>query len=145
MLFFWQSARNHGGAWFPAQNLMNRRFCGKKAILFMPTEIEKPDLAVLETLIQSPAVTSEDRAGLESYRKMVDPEIRNIARPARVLDAPHRTPPRDGGCYGPIIPERGGSGDGAVDCILLDRPSCWAPARRIEQRRIEKILLLLPL
>ena len=40
----------------------------------MPIEIEKPDLAVLETILQSPAVTSEDRTGLESYRKMVDPE-----------------------------------------------------------------------
>ena len=44
----------------------------------MPIEIEKPDLAVLETILQSPAATSEDRAGLDAYRKMVDPETGGV-------------------------------------------------------------------
>ena len=44
----------------------------------MPVEIEKPDLAVLETILQSPAATSEDRAGLDAYRKMVDPETGGV-------------------------------------------------------------------
>jgi hypothetical protein len=47
----------------------------------MPTTLlsfEKPDLARLESILQSPSLTNEERTGLEAYKRMIDPATGNV-------------------------------------------------------------------
>jgi hypothetical protein len=50
---------------------------GKSRIPLART-FEKPDLAVLESIIQSPAATSDERTGLGSYKRMIDTATGNV-------------------------------------------------------------------